>query len=156
MKPLPRWVRQVRVVLIKELVDSFRDKRALSSILLSIIVGPLITAFMMNRIADRQKEADDVRIPIVGARNAPRLGQRVIRHHVDQQSRHGFADQMRGRSDRNDAAAIDQDDAIAEMLRFLHVMSAQEQRRAACGARNLDRIASGLEPLYRVDRPQGA
>ena len=34
--PLPRWVRQVRVVLVKELVDSFRDKRALSSILLSI------------------------------------------------------------------------------------------------------------------------
>ena len=30
---------------------------------------------MMNRIADRQKEADDVRIPIVGARNAPALVQ---------------------------------------------------------------------------------
>ena len=74
-RPLPRWARQVKVVLFKELVDSFRDKRALSSILLSIIVGPLITAFMMNRIADRQKEADDVRIPIVGARNAPALVQ---------------------------------------------------------------------------------
>jgi sodium transport system permease protein len=74
-RPLPRWVRQVKVVLFKELVDSFRDKRALSSILLSIIVGPLITAFMMNRIADRQKEADDVRIPIVGASHAPALVQ---------------------------------------------------------------------------------
>ena len=73
--PLPRWMRQVRVVLAKELLDSFRDKRALSSILLSILVGPLITAFMMNRIADRQKEADDVRIPIVGARYAPALVQ---------------------------------------------------------------------------------
>ncbi len=73
--PLPRWARQVRVVLVKELVDSFRDKRALSSILLSILVGPLITGFMMNRIADRQREADDVRIPIVGARNAPALVQ---------------------------------------------------------------------------------
>jgi sodium transport system permease protein len=72
---LPRWARQVRVVLLKELVDSFRDKRALSSILLSILVGPLITGFMMNRIADRQKEADDVRIPIIGARNAPALVQ---------------------------------------------------------------------------------
>lgn len=74
-KRLPRWIRQVRVVLVKELVDSFRDKRALSSILLSILVGPLITGFMMNRIADRQKDADDVRIPIVGARNAPALVQ---------------------------------------------------------------------------------
>jgi len=73
--PLPRWVRQVRVVLVKELVDSFRDKRALSSILLSILVGPLITGFMMNRIADRQREADDVRVPIVGARYAPALVQ---------------------------------------------------------------------------------
>ena len=72
---LPRWARQVRVVLMKELVDSFRDKRALASILLSILVGPLITGFMMNRIADRQKDADDVRIPIVGARNAPALVQ---------------------------------------------------------------------------------
>jgi sodium transport system permease protein len=70
-----RWLRYVRVVLIKELVDSFRDKRALSSILLSILVGPLITAFMMNRIADRQKTADDVRIPIAGAQNAPALVQ---------------------------------------------------------------------------------
>jgi len=74
-RPLPRWARQVRVVLVKELVDSFRDKRALSSILLSILVGPLITGFMMNRIADRQKEADEVRVPIVGARNAPALVQ---------------------------------------------------------------------------------
>jgi sodium transport system permease protein len=72
---LPPWARQARVVLVKELVDSFRDKRALSSILLSILVGPLITGFMMNRIADRQREADDVRIPIVGARNAPALVQ---------------------------------------------------------------------------------
>jgi len=77
MRPgqLPRWARQVRVVLMKELVDSFRDKRALASILLSILVGPLITGFMMNRIADRQKDADDVRIPIVGAQNAPALVQ---------------------------------------------------------------------------------
>ena len=73
--PVPRWARQVRVVLVKELVDSFRDKRALASILLSILVGPLITGFMMNRIADRQREADDVRVPIVGARYAPALVQ---------------------------------------------------------------------------------
>jgi sodium transport system permease protein len=73
-RSLSRWARHVRVVLVKELVDSFRDKRALSSILLSILVGPLITGFMMNRIADRQT-ADDVRIPIVGAQNAPALVQ---------------------------------------------------------------------------------
>ncbi len=70
-----RWARLVRVVLVKELVDSFRDKRALGSIVLSIVIGPLITGFMMNRIADRQRAADDVRIPIVGSENAPALVQ---------------------------------------------------------------------------------
>lgn len=68
-----RALRQTRIVLVKELVDAFRDKRALSSILLSILVGPIITGFMMNRIADRQRAADDVRIPIVGAEHAPAL-----------------------------------------------------------------------------------
>ena len=61
------------VVLVKELVDSCRDKRALSSMLLTVLIGPVITGFMMNRIADRQRDAEEVRIPIVGAQNAPAL-----------------------------------------------------------------------------------
>ena len=36
-------------------------------------IGPVITGFMMNRIADRQRAAEEVRIPIVGAQNAPAL-----------------------------------------------------------------------------------
>jgi len=74
-RPLPRWVRQARVVLVKELVDSFRDKRALSSILLSILVGPLITAFMMNRIAATRPSTSSwwcrPTTPTTSARHAP-------------------------------------------------------------------------------------
>ena len=70
-----RSVHQTLIVIRKELRDSLRDRRALFSIAFSIVVGPVLIGFMMNRIADRQKDADDVRIPIVGARNAPALVQ---------------------------------------------------------------------------------
>jgi sodium transport system permease protein len=65
--------RQAAVVLVKEFIDSARDRRALASVLLTVLIGPVITGFMMNRIADRQRAAEEVRIPIVGAQNAPAL-----------------------------------------------------------------------------------
>ena len=67
--------RQALVVLVKEFVDSCRDRRALVSVALTVLIGPVITGFMMNRIADRQRAADDVRIPIAGSENAPALVQ---------------------------------------------------------------------------------
>ena len=72
MKKRRAW-RQAGVVLVKEFVDSFRDKRALTSVLLTVLIGPVITGFMMNRIADRQRAGEEVRIPIAGAQNAPAL-----------------------------------------------------------------------------------
>ena len=51
VKPL----HQMLVVMRKELKDSLRDRRALFSIAFSIIVGPVLIGFMMNRIADRQR-----------------------------------------------------------------------------------------------------
>jgi sodium transport system permease protein len=65
--------RQALVVFVKELVDSCRDRRALVSVGLTVLVGPLITGFMMNRIAARQQAAEEVRIPVVGAQFAPAL-----------------------------------------------------------------------------------
>lgn len=64
---------QTLVVLRKELKDAFRDKRALYSIVIGAMFGPLIVGFMLNRLADRQRQIDDVRIPIVGMANAPIL-----------------------------------------------------------------------------------
>jgi len=68
-----RTVRQTIVVCKKELRDSLRDRRALSSILFSIIIGPTLIGFMMNRIVDRQLESEHVRIPVVGMSRAPAL-----------------------------------------------------------------------------------
>jgi sodium transport system permease protein len=68
-----RTLRQAVIVCRKELKDSFRDRRALWSIVFSIVIGPVLIGFMMNRLADRQREADTVRIPIVGIDRAPAL-----------------------------------------------------------------------------------
>ena len=68
-----RTARQMRIVCRKELRDSLRDRRALLSIVFSVVIGPVLIGFMMNRLADRQREADTVRIPIVGMNRAPAL-----------------------------------------------------------------------------------
>ena len=72
MTPM-RTLRQVIIVCRKELKDSFRDRRALWSILFSVLIGPILIGFMMNRIADQQRDAEDVRIPMVGMKRAPAL-----------------------------------------------------------------------------------
>ena len=61
-----RTARQTLIVCRKELKDSLRDRRALWSIIFSVVIGPVLIGFMMNRLADRQRDADSVRIPIVG------------------------------------------------------------------------------------------
>jgi sodium transport system permease protein len=68
-----RTVRQTLIVCRKELKDSLRDRRALWSILFSVIIGPVLIGFMMNKLADRQRESEAVRIPIVGMNRAPAL-----------------------------------------------------------------------------------
>jgi sodium transport system permease protein len=66
-----RAFHQTFIVIRKELRDSLRDRRALFSIAFSIVIGPVLIGFMMNRIADRQREAENVEIPVVGQENAP-------------------------------------------------------------------------------------
>ncbi len=68
-----RTFRQIVVVCKKELKDSLRDRRALWSVVFSVLFGPIVIAFMMNRVADNEREAEDVQIPVVGAENAPAL-----------------------------------------------------------------------------------
>lgn len=63
----------VLAVFRKELRDSSRDRRALMTILFSALFAPVLVGFMMNRLADRQRELDDVQIPVVGVENAPAL-----------------------------------------------------------------------------------
>jgi sodium transport system permease protein len=68
-----RTVRQAGVVFRKELKDSLRDSRALFSIGFTIVLGPLLIGFMMNRVADRQRETEQVEIPVAGQEHAPAL-----------------------------------------------------------------------------------
>ena len=68
-----RTLRQTLIVCRKELRDSLRDRRALWSILFSVVIGPVLVGFMMNKLADRQRDADIVRIPVVGMDRAPAL-----------------------------------------------------------------------------------
>jgi sodium transport system permease protein len=68
-----RSLHQMGVVIRKELKDSLRDRRALWSIVFSVTIGPVIIGFMMNRVADRQREAENVTIPVVGMEHAPAL-----------------------------------------------------------------------------------
>lgn len=62
---------QLWVVLRKEVVDAFRDRRAIMTIVFSAALSPLLLGFMMNRLADRQRQLEDVSIPIVGIEHAP-------------------------------------------------------------------------------------
>jgi sodium transport system permease protein len=86
-----RTARQAMVVCRKELTDSMRDRRALWSIVFSVLVGPTLVAFMMNRLADQQREAEQVVIPMVGLERAPALadwlkqqsGVRVVEGPID-------------------------------------------------------------------------
>jgi sodium transport system permease protein len=68
-----RTVRQALVVFRKELTDSLRDGRALFSIAFTIVLGPLLIGFMMNRVAERQREADRIRVPVAGQQHAGAL-----------------------------------------------------------------------------------
>jgi len=68
-----RSLRQIGIVLRKELKDSLRDRRALWSILFSMTIGPVLIGFMMNRVASREHEAENVRVPVVGREHAPAL-----------------------------------------------------------------------------------
>jgi sodium transport system permease protein len=66
-------VRRLGVVFRKELVDGIRDRRSVYSVVFSVLVGPLLVGFMFTRIAERQKSASEIEIPVVGAENAPAL-----------------------------------------------------------------------------------
>src|SRR5688500_15668277 len=70
---MARSVRQILVIVRKELKDSLRDGRALFSIAFTIVMGPILIGFMMNRVADRQREAEEVQIPMAGQEHAPAL-----------------------------------------------------------------------------------
>ncbi len=71
--PSRQWLTLTLIVLRKEFKDAFRDRRSLYTLLFSAVFGPVMVGFMLNRVADRQRQVADVRIPIVGIEHAPAL-----------------------------------------------------------------------------------
>ncbi|MEZ5355590.1 MAG: ABC transporter permease [Bryobacteraceae bacterium] len=59
------------VVVRKELMDGLRDKRSIWSLVFSSLVGPLLIGYMFTAIAERQRGAEEVKLPVVGAEHAP-------------------------------------------------------------------------------------
>jgi sodium transport system permease protein len=64
---------QALVVCRKELKDWSRDRRSIVTVLVSSLLAPAIIGGMFTQLASRQRQVEDVKIPIVGAANAPAL-----------------------------------------------------------------------------------
>ena len=64
---------QALVVCRKELKDWARDRRSILTVLISSLLAPAIVGVMFTQLARRQRQVEDVTIPVVGAGNAPAL-----------------------------------------------------------------------------------
>jgi sodium transport system permease protein len=61
----------VLVVLRKELMDGKRDKRSIRSVVFSALIGPVMLGFLFNNLASEQRNAREIKVPVVGAQYAP-------------------------------------------------------------------------------------
>jgi sodium transport system permease protein len=66
-------ITQAMVVCRKELKDWSRDRRSIVTLLVSSLLAPGLVGVMFTQLASRQRQMEDVTIPIVGAANAPAL-----------------------------------------------------------------------------------
>jgi len=62
---------QAIVVIRKELRDWSRDRRSIITVLVSSLLAPGLIFFLFNSMASRQRQVEDVTVPVVGAANAP-------------------------------------------------------------------------------------
>lgn len=66
-------VTQAMVVCRKELKDWSRDRRSILTLLVSSLLAPAIIGIMFTNLASRQRQVEDVTVPVVGAAYAPAL-----------------------------------------------------------------------------------
>ena len=64
---------KILTVAAKEWVDGFRDRRALYTLLIGSLFGPLMIGFLFSQIASQQKGAQEIKVPVVGREHAPIL-----------------------------------------------------------------------------------
>lgn len=113
---MPRAASQLWVVLGKELKDAIRDRRSWMSLVFGALVGPLLIGFMLNRLADRQRRIEDVRIPVVGMAHAPALMD-WLRQQAGVEVVEGPADPERAVRDRDEEVVIVIPDDFIERFR---------------------------------------
>ncbi len=63
----------VYAVFRKELLESIRDRRSLLSLLLLPLVGPVLVSLVLTQALEQQAPVDSLKLPVVGAQNAPGL-----------------------------------------------------------------------------------
>jgi sodium transport system permease protein len=63
----------VLTVARKEWTDAFRDRRALYALVFGSLFGPAMIGFMFSQIANQQKGAQEIKVPVVGRQHAPIL-----------------------------------------------------------------------------------
>ena len=73
------------IVLRKELVETLRDRRALSLLLLFVLMYPILVGFMLHRQIDRatKPEREGVEIAVIGGDQAPTLMNQLRQRNVN-------------------------------------------------------------------------
>jgi len=64
-------LQQVWIVLRKELRDGVRDRRSITTVLFTAALSPVLFGGMFTVMAVRNKNADEIKLPVAGAENAP-------------------------------------------------------------------------------------
>lgn len=63
----------IKIVAYKELLDGFRDRRALMSALTFPLLGPLMITVMLSVISSEEEIEGPLEVPVVGVEHAPNL-----------------------------------------------------------------------------------
>ncbi len=95
---------QALVVCRKELKDWSRDRRSIITVLVSSLLAPLIIGVMFTQLASRQRQVEDVKVPVVGAEYAPAL--------IDWLKQQSGVEIVAGPADPKEAVRTRQEDVV--------------------------------------------
>lgn len=95
---------QALVVVRKELKDWSRDRRSIMTVLISSLLAPAIIGIMFTQLASRQRQVEDVQIPVVGRQYAPAL--------IDWLTQQAGVEVVDGPADPQEAVRTRQEDVV--------------------------------------------
>ena len=113
------WLSYLWTVLKKELMDGSRDRRSIRSLLFGAMMTPLIFGVMFTVIANRERDAKELKLPVAGIEYAPALGD-WLRQQTGVTITKAPADPMAAVRDRDeDVVVIIDKDFAKDMARVL-------------------------------------